>query len=642
MLYLILIFSLFSLVCSKITFHNATVIGHVSVDRNSSEVCKPLEMEIVFELNARLYDDQSIYFYLSGFTNGPCTYPGNGRDQYIEFISNTTGLELYWYEGTYQNMYQDSVLRVYIREAGGIAPNEEITIRIDRSNKFKFQCMQDTAFAVEVRKLKSQSYYEAIGQLTFDSFIPQYCFPFLSNLSFYPANEQQYMEINITLRFPMDFKVGDNITVLLPGFTRTAFQTFTYDGDLTGINWDRANADGSLTLMTYINGGYGYARDKGYINWHAEWYEGGGYSPGEEIDNMYNESKIVIWIKRDSNDAYNNFIPGAAPFSIIIDRSNKLSTYCGQRNDFPGFKFRVDSDNSSLIIPFMSINHTQAIGGGCPFGLNIDKKRTMCSSNGVCNYCNQQCECFDGHGSANDKVKLGGAHNFASDCSGSICPFGISFGRFPNKWSPYGIHAGVHATAECSDRGICNRENGLCKCFEGYEGNACQRKACPGSPACSGRGKCVDMERLVMERNGLPFRTQTVEKEYMWYVGKEDSLTWDGNALHACVCDSAWSIGFGENETQLGEYFGPSCEFRRCPSGDDPTTQADETDCFNKNLVSNSADRGAAGNLCYVECSNRGRCDYTSGLCTCLPGVYGDNCGNLFEKFDYVNSQKKH
>ena len=35
-----------------------------------------------------------------------------------------------------------------------------------------------------------------------------------------------------------------------------------------------------------------------------------------------------------------------------------------------------------------------------------------------------------------------------------------------------------------------------------------------------------------------------------------------------------------------------------CPSGDDPITSVDETDCENVTL-------GDAGNLCHVECSNR-------------------------------------
>lgn len=63
-----------------------------------------------------------------------------------------------------------------------------------------------------------------------------------------------------------------------------------------------------------------------------------------------------------------------------------------------------------------------------------------------------------------------------------------------------------------------------------------------------------------------------------------------------------------------------------CPSGNDPITTKNETDCYN---VTDSSGRGVGeyGNLCHVDCSNRGICDYETGSCKCFSGFAGPNCG---------------
>jgi hypothetical protein len=56
-----------------------------------------------------------------------------------------------------------------------------------------------------------------------------------------------------------------------------------------------------------------------------------------------------------------------------------------------------------------------------------------------------------------------------ADCSLRTCPYAAAWvAETAAKAND------VHPMAECSNRGMCNRGTGLCDCFEGYDGVACQ------------------------------------------------------------------------------------------------------------------------------------------------------------------------
>lgn len=194
-----------------------------------------------------------------------------------------------------------------------------------------------------------------------------------------------------------------------------------------------------------------------------------------------------------------------------------------------------------------------------------DKKRTRkgglcenhCSHNGVCTF-NNNCQCFTG---------LNGESEWTGpDCSQRTCPKDFA-------WVGSVVNANdLHPWVECSNKGTCDRKTGVCSCFPGYDGIACQRTTCPSN--CNGRGYCFPQKILATK------------------AGRIYSKPWDAKKNVGCVCDPG--------------YRGPACEFQECPSGMDPLD--------------------GYGNESGRDCSGRGVCDYSSGLCSCFSGFFGTSC----------------
>merc|ERR1712146_260964 len=130
----------------------------------------------------------------------------------------------------------------------------------------------------------------------------------------------------------------------------------------------------------------------------------------------------------------------------------------------------------------------------------------------------------------------------------------------------------MHHTAECSNKGLCDRTTGICTCFPGYDGLAYQRSRCPDD--CNGRGSCFPERILAIKAN------------------REYSTPWDANKHTGCFCDAG--------------YRGASCELQECP------TTADVI--------------GGFGNEAGRDCSGRGICNYETGVCDCFTGFYGEGC----------------
>lgn len=308
---------------------------------------------------------------------------------------------------------------------------------------------------------------------------------------------------------------------------------------------------------------------------------------------------------------------------MIIFELNGIRAHCSHDTDADDVTISTNATGSTEIErPFTS---TQRVGNGCIWLLD-------CSGHGNCDTCLQRCNCDEGWGGdiRRGPLSVSPPRDATIDCSTRTCPMGRAVRYVPLST----LEAHVNYT-ECSSNGFCDRISGACDCSDGWGGEACQRRLCPND--CSGHGRCLNMEEMALASDALPLSaTETTDSldnstDGVLYgtVDEREKGAWDFESNFGCVCDSSWEVGLASGETQQPEYFGADCSLRHCPTGDDPRTPADdETDCSNKTAPGYRG-VGATDNLCHVDCSNRGRCNFATGRCACYEGFYGDNCGRM-------------
>lgn len=214
-----------------------------------------------------------------------------------------------------------------------------------------------------------------------------------------------------------------------------------------------------------------------------------------------------------------------------------------------------------LLLALMSV--AQLLGRGEAMTISGCHGQNNCNGHGTCDDNKRRCTCMEGWGADTDIALYK-----APDCSRRTCPSGYSWFTAPKTTTM------AHEVRECSDGGICDRNTGKCRCFDGFDGTACQRMGCKDK--CSGHGNCVSMRRAAKMTNAFPLSPATS------YEGREQSTTWDSDQMHGCICESSWAVGLGSGERQLAEWYGPACSLRRCPSGNDPLSVSNDENCYNK------------------------------------------------------------
>jgi hypothetical protein len=186
-----------------------------------------------------------------------------------------------------------------------------------------------------------------------------------------------------------------------------------------------------------------------------------------------------------------------------------------------------------------------------------------CNKRGNCNR-NNQCECWNGFRGA--------------ACGEFICPTHVPW--FEAASATDTAHQPLTET-ECSTMGTCNRLNGKCVCYDGFEGIACEIMSCPNN--CNDHGRCTLLSDAATGDDDLHLHVTTTY------------TMWDAKRIYGCLCDEGFT--------------GYDCSMRTCTQGQDPrlsyaSTMVDETQTYTCTASSGSFKFGFRGdyeNLSHVK-----------------------------------------
>ena len=184
-------------------------------------------------------------------------------------------------------------------------------------------------------------------------------------------------------------------------------------------------------------------------------------------------------------------------------RARTAATLLAPAPPLPSRPFRLSSRPTSsslsrlalLLLLFLLATPPLASANSCP---------NACSGKGNCNSYGQ-CACWTGYTGA--------------DCSLRTCTYDYAWTGYASATDT--LHSN---TAECSNMGICDRKTGICECFDGFGGQACERILCPGKGNCNGNGRCISLRDAATTQDDRVLLYAAVYT--LWDADKVRIITW--------------------------------------------------------------------------------------------------------------------
>ncbi len=306
----------------------------------------------------------------------------------------------------------------------------------------------------------------------------------------------------------------------------------------------------------------------------------------------------------------------------------------------------------------------------CPFELawvdTPDKKGAFhkyaeCAGRGICNRDVGECTCFDGYeGKACQRTTC------PNDCSGhGTCEF-IEDMSFAATWNDYSNKYFEDDAKTFAYNQWDNRKIRGCVCDATYGDVDCSKRLCPyGTDVLDVRDDLLvstkyqvqelrfqasnSLTLLTAKTFALTFKSRLNETFTTIPIAFDETdlpdLTHDIQLallnLPNRVIDGitvAAAMSYTTNQVVVNVTFtGPSVqgpqhmiivEDYECGAGCTPKIDGLELQTRYGRLSSNATEIRLADYNSY-ECGRRGKCDYSSGLCTCFTGYTGDNCNTL-------------